>query len=592
MSAWPQRPLPPPPTPRPGLSLLLPGAGRPPGRLHPHGPPRESCGGGGGIRPLALSPTEQPCSPHRLPQAEPPQLLQAGFQPLLQGPLLLPHGVGQLLRGGHRAVGACWGQGPVLRTAGPGCLPASSSPAGDAQAGSQSHTCPDCGPATTVPCYSRKPACLPPPDGPGPLGGRAALPALCGRRWSGFTPSHPTLHPRPLTAFSASSPLSLTRTHTHHPHLFSLVLCPNQSPLGPPACMDQSLSPSPQPDKIFQLLRDGGAKGERFRYLPRQDPRSRPDPQQGKPSSPPGVCPATLRAQSPGLMDSGDGGVEGSGTWGLGGLSHSPDCRMMPLSVSLTSSLLSMVGFWEEGARRRRGRQPSQPRPGHRGGLEFPQLLKEQQKMTEVKLRASRQSGLVQCMRAGLRSGDLASGGGSLGVGRPQCWVTRPWVDTQPSLDSHRCPPEKPRSPGGNRRADPGGPRHQGGKNGEGKSGRGVSVPGGAPCPLPRGEDAGMRPGPCVRPQPRAPALSAPGSPSEGRCPKPPTSPGLPTTPGRPLGGEETRASRPQPGETCCAHVCVCVSLCVCVCVWVCVLCVCVCVWVCGCLCVSMCLGM
>ena len=126
-------------------------------------------------------------------------------------------------------------------------------------------------------------------------------------------------------------------------------------------------------------------------------------------------------------------------------------------------------------------------------------------------------------------------------------------------------------------------------------------MPGGAPCPLPRGEDAGMRPGPCVRPQPRAPALSAPGSPSEGRCPKPPTSPGLPTTPGRPLGGEETRASRPQPGETCCVHVCVCVSLCVCVCVWVCVLCVCVCVcvyvdvcvclcvWVCECVCICVC---
>lgn len=33
--------------------------------------------------------------------------------------------------------------------------------------------------------------------------------------------------------------------------------------------------------------------------------------------------------------------------------SHSPDCRMMPLSVLLTSSLLSMAGFWEEGAQSR-----------------------------------------------------------------------------------------------------------------------------------------------------------------------------------------------------------------------------------------------
>ena len=173
--------------------------------------------------------------------------------------------------------------------------------------------------------------------------------------------------------------------------------------------------------------------------LPRQDPRSWPDPQQGKPSSPPGVCPATLGAQSPGLMDSGNGGVGGSGTRGLGGLNHSPDCRMMPLSVSLTSSLLSMVGFWEEGARRRRGRHPSQPRPGHGGGLEFPQLLKEQQKMTEVKLQASRQSGLVRCMRVGLRSGDLASGGGRLGVGQPRCWVTRPWPTvTPPAEKQHR----------------------------------------------------------------------------------------------------------------------------------------------------------
>lgn len=71
-------------------------------------------------RPPGSQPHPQLRGPHRFPQAEPPQLLQAGLQPLLQGPLLLPHGVGQLLRGGHRAVGAYWGQGHVLRGAGPG----------------------------------------------------------------------------------------------------------------------------------------------------------------------------------------------------------------------------------------------------------------------------------------------------------------------------------------------------------------------------------------------------------------------------------------------------------------------------------------
>lgn len=250
VSSRPQRPPLPPPTPRPGLSLLLPGAGPPPGasvRMAPPGRAAVGWGGGGGwgvgVR-VASAPwlSAPPRSPHRLPQAEPPQLLQASFQPLLQGPLLLPHGVGQLLRGGHRAVGACWGQGRVLRTAGPGCLLASPSPAGDAQAGSQSHTCPDCGPATTVPCYSRKPARLPPPDGPGPLGGRAAPPALCGRPRSGFTPSHPTLHPRPLTAFSASSPLSLTRTHTPPTPLLSGP--PSKPvPTGPTSLQ----GPEPQP---------------------------------------------------------------------------------------------------------------------------------------------------------------------------------------------------------------------------------------------------------------------------------------------------------------------------------------------------------
>lgn len=174
--AWPMptRPPPPPPALHPGLSLLLPGAGP------LHGPGLGALGSSpvrccrppqgerrwGGARPLTLSPTLQPSGPHRLPQAEPPQLLQAGFQPLLQGPLLLPHGVGQLLPGGHRAVRACWGQGHVLRGAGPGCLPARPSPGGDAHAGSQSQACPDCGPAATALCHSRKPARLPPPSGP------------------------------------------------------------------------------------------------------------------------------------------------------------------------------------------------------------------------------------------------------------------------------------------------------------------------------------------------------------------------------------------------------------------------------------------
>ena len=97
----------------------------------------------------------------------------------------------------------------------------------------------------------------------------------------------------------------------------------------------------------------------------------------------PGVRPSGPRAQ--------DSWTRHWGAQGLGSLTHSPDCRMMPLSVSLTSSLLSMAGFWEEGVSRR-DRHPSQPRPGHGGGLEFPRLLKEQQKMTEIKPRASRQS--------------------------------------------------------------------------------------------------------------------------------------------------------------------------------------------------------
>ena len=380
MPAQSQRPRPPPPAPRPGLSLLLPVAGHlyGPGygargacvRVAPADPPPVRC-----CRPTpppGSQPHPQPRGPHRFPQAEPPQLLQAGLQPLLQGPLLLPHGVGQLLRGGHRAVGACWGRGHVLRGAGPGC--------GCTRrlAGSQSHACPDCGPAATAPCHSRKPARLLLPHGP-VTAQSTGRPASLVRGGAGCDLDSPLPIPPTATAcFPCCFSCSVSHTHTHHPHLFSLVLRPNQSPLGPPACTNQSLSPSPQPDKIFQLLRDRGAKGECYRYLPRQDPCSRPDPQQGKPSSPSGVCPSGPRAQD-------------SWTRGLGGLTHSPDCRMMPLSVSLTSSLLSMAGFWEEGVRRR-DRHPSQPRPGHGGGLEFPQLLKEQQKMTEIKPRASRQS--------------------------------------------------------------------------------------------------------------------------------------------------------------------------------------------------------
>lgn len=45
--------------------------------------------------------------PHRLPQAEPAQLLQAGLQPRLQSPLLLAHRVGQLFHWRDRAVWAC-----------------------------------------------------------------------------------------------------------------------------------------------------------------------------------------------------------------------------------------------------------------------------------------------------------------------------------------------------------------------------------------------------------------------------------------------------------------------------------------------------
>ncbi|XP_043780236.1 uncharacterized protein LOC122708149 isoform X1 [Cervus elaphus] len=54
--------------------------------------------------------------------------------------------------------------------------------------------------------------------------------------------------------------------------------------------------------------------------------------------------------------------------------------------------------------------------------------------------------------------------------------------------------------------------------------------------------------------------------------------------PGRPLGGEESRASRPQPGDP--ARTCVCV----CVCLWICVCLRVVAVCGCGCMCVSVCL--
>lgn len=49
----------------------------------------------------------------------------------------------------------------------------------------------------------------------------------------------------------------------------------------------------------------------------------------------------------------------------------------MPLSESLTSSLLSMMSFWEEGAQRKEGLRRSQPEPGCVGSLEFSQLLRE-----------------------------------------------------------------------------------------------------------------------------------------------------------------------------------------------------------------------
>ena len=108
-------------------------------------------------------------------------------------------------------------------------------------------------------------------------------------------------------------------------------------------------------------------------------------------------------------------------------------------------------------------------------------------------------------------------------------------------------------------------------------------MPGAAPCPLPPGRALthGQTPcSVCTRPSIR------------GRCPKRPASSGLPTMPGRPLRGEESRASRPQPGDAARTRVClcVCVQICVCLrvggCLWVWVY-VCVCVWGRGCLCVS-----
>lgn len=92
-------------------------------------------------------------------------------------------------------------------------------PAGAAPAGSQSHACPDGGPAATAPRHSRKPARLLLPHGP-VTAARTGRPASLVRGGAGqaviWTHPFPS-HPRPLPAFPDAAPaLSLTRTHTTH----------------------------------------------------------------------------------------------------------------------------------------------------------------------------------------------------------------------------------------------------------------------------------------------------------------------------------------------------------------------------------------
>ena len=96
------------------------------------------------------------------------------------------------------------------------------------------------------------------------------------------------------------------------------------------------------------------------------------------PALPVPPAPHTTRTHSPGVSPPGQPWPEETSL-----PSHSPDCRMTPLSVSLASSFASMVGFW--------GREaclPSQPGPGWAGGLEFPQLGRGRSRSYESALSA------------------------------------------------------------------------------------------------------------------------------------------------------------------------------------------------------------